>query len=447
MRSLTARVAVGAGLVLAVFVALSAVALERAFRDSARSSRQERLLAQVYLLMAAAEVDAQGQLTLGNGPLDPKFEMPGSGLYAAIADAEGRVVWRSRSALNVELPQIPALPAGSQRFDELAGSTNGSYFLQSFGVSWATAGGSYPFAFSVAEDLQPYHEQLNIYRRSLWGWLGAMALLLLVAQSLILRWGLSPLRQVADELTRLEQGQQQDIAGDYPTEVRRLTDNLNTVLTHERARQKRYRDALADLAHSLKTPLALVRGALSTGQPEPELARALEEQVEHMDRIVGYHLQRAAASGRSGLAAPQPVRPAVERMLKALAKVHGDKQIQTEVAIDRAVRFRGDEGDLMELLGNVLDNACKWCSGRVRVSAALGEGQLALSVEDDGPGISEADAQRVLERGNRADQSVPGHGIGLAVTRDIVEAYGGRIVIARSTLGGASVTLLLPGLS
>jgi two-component system sensor histidine kinase PhoQ len=446
MRSLTARVTVGAGLVLAVFIALSAFALERAFRDSARSSRQERLLGQVYLLMAAAEVDAQGRLTLGSGPMDPKLEMPGSGLYAVVADGKGSAVWRSPSAVNVELPQVLLLPPGSQRFDEIAAADDG-FFVQSFGVSWATAGGSYPFTFSVAENLQPYHEQLSIYRNSLWGWLGAMALLLLVAQSLILRWGLGPLRSVADELTRLELGRQEDIAGTYPTEVKRLTDNLNTVLTHERARQKRYRDALADLAHSLKTPLALVRGALSATKPEPELARTLEEQVERMDRIVGYHLQRAAASGRSGLTAPQPVRPAVERTLNALTKVHADKRIETEVAIDPAVRFRGDEGDLIELLGNVLDNACKWCRSRVRVSATFSENQVALTIEDDGPGISDTDAQRVLERGSRADQSVPGHGIGLAVTRDIVEAYAGRIAIARSALGGASVTLLLPGLS
>jgi two-component system sensor histidine kinase PhoQ len=445
MRSLTARVAVGAGLVAAVFIALSAFALERAFRDSARSSRQERLLAQVYLLMAAAEVDAQGQLTLGSGPLDPKLEMPGSGLYAVISDGQDRAVWRSRSALNVALPQILLLPAGSQRFEEVAGTDSG-FFVQSFGVSWATAGGGYPFTFSVAEDLQSYHEQLAIYRHSLWGWLGAMALLLLVAQSLILRWGLSPLRHVADELTGLEQGRQEQISGNYPTEVRRLTDNLNTVLTHERARQKRYRDALADLAHSLKTPLALLRGALSISRPDADLARTLEEQVERMDHIVGYHLQRAAASGRSGLAVPQSLRIAVERTLKALAKVYADKRIETEMEIDPAMRFPGDEGDLLELLGNVLDNACKWCRGRVRVNASLSDGQLALTVQDDGPGISDADAQRVLERGNRADQSMPGHGIGLAVTRDIVEAYGGRIVIARSALGGASITLLLPGL-
>jgi two-component system, OmpR family, sensor histidine kinase PhoQ len=447
MRSLNARVAVGAGLVLVVFIALSALALERAFRDSARNARQERLLAQVYLLMAAAEVDAKGQLTVSNNPTEPRLEMPSSGLYATISDSQGHVVWRSRSALSLETPSESGLPAGNQRFEEITMPDGRSFFLQSYGVSWSTPGGSYPFTFSVAEDLKPYHEQLNVYRRNLWGWLGAMSLLLLVAQSLILRWGLSPLRRVADELTRLEQGQQEQIEGEYPTEVRRLTDNLNTLVTHERARQKRYRDALADLAHSLKTPLALVRGALSKTRPDAELARTLTEQVEHMDHIVGYHLQRAATSGRTGLAAPQPVRPAVERIIKALAKVHAEKQIETEVAIEADVRFRGDEGDLIEVLGNLLDNACKWCRTKVRISATVSEGQLSLSVEDDGPGIADADAERVLQRGIRADQSVPGHGIGLAVTRDIVEAYGGRVLIARSALGGATVTLVLPGVS
>jgi two-component system sensor histidine kinase PhoQ len=444
MRSLNARVTVGAGVVLAIFIALSAFALERAFRDSARSSRQERLLAQVYLLMAAAEVDAKGQLTLSNNPSEPRFDMPGSGLYATISDREGHAVWRSRSALSLEPPAAAGLPAGSQTFEEVVAADGHGYFLQSFGVSWATPGGSYPFTFSVAEDLKPYRDQLNIYRRSLWGWLGAMGVLLLAAQALILRWGLRPLRKVADEVSRLEQGQQEQIAGNYPTEVRRLTDNLNTLLTHERAQQKRYRDALADLAHSLKTPLALVRGAMRQAQAEPELTRTLTEQVERMDNIVGYHLQRAAASGRSGLITPQAVRPAVERVLKALAKVHVEKPIETDIAIAGDIRFRGDEGDLMEMLGNVLDNACKWCRGKVRVSATVSEGRLDLTVEDDGPGIAEADADRVLQRGVRTDESVPGHGIGLAVTRDIADAYGGRIRIERSALGGAAVTLVLP---
>jgi two-component system sensor histidine kinase PhoQ len=442
MRSLNARVTLGAALVLAVFLVLSAIALERAFRDSARNARQERLLAQIYLLMAAAEVNARGDLTLASGPSEPRLEQPGSGLYAAISDGAGNVVWRSRSMLSVEAPHGAPLPTGAQRFEEV--DRGPGFLVESFGVSWATAGGSFPFTFSVAEDRRPYREQLAVYRRSLWTWLGVMALLLLAAQWAILRWGLSPLRRVADELTRLERGEQERIAGSYPAEVQRLTDNLNTLLTHERSLQKRYRDALADLAHSLKTPLALVRGALRDAGRTDAAARTLDEQVNRMDRIVAYQLQRASTSGRSGLAAPQPLRPAVERMLAALAKVYGDKRIATEVAVDAALRFRGDEGDLTELLGNLLDNAFKWGRAKVRVSAQATGARLTLTVEDDGQGIAPDQAQRVLERGVRADQSVPGQGIGLAVVRDIVDAYDGELRIERSGLGGARITLVLP---
>ena len=442
MRSLNARVTLGAALVLAVFLVLSALALERVFRDSARNARQERLLAQIYLLMAAAEVDSQGRLTLASGPSEPRLDQPSSGLYAAISDGTGNVVWRSRSTLSVDAPHGAPLPAGAQRFEEV--DSDPGFLVESFGVSWATTGGSFPFTFSVAEDRRPYREQLAVYRRSLWTWLGAMALLLLAAQWAILRWGLSPLRRVADELTRLERGEQERIAGNYPTELQRLTDNLNTLLTHERSQQKRYRDALADLAHSLKTPLALVRGALRDAAPSDPTARTLDEQVERMDRIVAYQLQRASTSGRSRLAAPQPLRPAVERMLAALAKVHGDKRIATEVIVDDGVRFRGDEGDLTELLGNLLDNAFKWGRTQVRVGAEAAGGKLTLSVEDDGPGIAPEQAQRVLERGVRADQSVPGQGIGLAVVRDIVDAYGGELRIERSRLGGSRIILVLP---
>lgn len=445
MRSLSARVALSAGIVLAVFIALAAFALDQAFRDSARSAREERLLAQVYLLMSAAEVDAHGAVTIATGPLEPRFEMPQSGLYAIVIDAAGHVVWRSSSALNVDVPYGAQIPAGVHTFEQVTDRAGRAYFLQSFGVSWATSGGSFPFTFSVAEDLQPFEQQLSAYRKNLWAWLGATAVLLLIAQSLTLRWGLRPLRRLADEVSRLEHGERQQIEGDYPSEVKGVTDNLNTLLTHERARQKRYRDALADLAHSLKTPLALVRGTLNQSQAAPEMANALHEQVERMDRIVGYHLQRAA-SGSSGLVAPQPVRPAVERMVKALAKVYAEKHIDTHIDVDAALRFRGDEADLLEMLGNVLDNACKWCRSQVRVSAQVNATRLSLCVEDDGPGIAPADIQRVQERGVRADQSVPGQGIGLAVTRDIIAAYEGELVIGASILGGAAVTLVLPGL-
>jgi two-component system, OmpR family, sensor histidine kinase PhoQ len=444
MQSINARMTFGATVVLAIFVALSALALERAFRENARSARQERLLAQTYLLMAAAEVDAQGRLTIDSRPSDPRLELPGSGLYAMVVDGSGKEVWRSRSSLSVSLSPAAAVAPGEQRFASAADADGHGYFTQSYGVNWAAGNRHFPFTFRVAEDLKPFNDQLAIYRRSLWTWLGVAALLLLIAQWSILRWGLRPLRRVADELTRLEHGEQQQIAGNYPSEVSRLTDNLNSLLAQERAQRKRYREALADLAHSLKTPLALMRGAMREGEARAPLARTLEEQIERMDQIVAYQLQRAEASGRSRMSVAQPVRPVVERLGRALGKVYAAKAPLLDNEIGAEVRFRGDEGDLTELLGNVLDNAHKWCRSRIRVSASQEKATLALTVEDDGPGIEEADAERVLARGARADQSVPGHGIGLAVARDIVEAYDGRIVISRSALGGASVSVLLP---
>ncbi len=442
MRSLNARILFGASVVLAVFIVISAVALEKAFRDSARNAREERLLAQTYLLMAAAEVDDNGALNMADRPADPKLDLPGSGLYASIIDGTNRVVWQSRSALSVEVPPVEPLAAGERSFAQVM-RANEPFLVTRYGVSWSTANRPFPFTFSVTEDARAYREQLNIYRRSLWGWLGAMAMMLLVVQWFTLRWGLAPLRRVADELNRLEVGKQEQISGRYPSEVQRLTDGLNAVLSHERAQRQRYRNALADLAHSLKTPLALIRGATQEiGTPE---STALEEQIARMDRIIGYHLQRAAASGRSTMTTPVAVRPAVERILAALDKVHSGKTIAATIDISAQLQFRGDEGDLTEILGNLLDNAYKWCCKTVHVSAAMDDTRLRLCVEDDGPGIDRVDADRVLLRGARADQTVPGHGIGLAVVREVVEAYDGRIQIGTSELGGALIELHLPG--
>jgi two-component system sensor histidine kinase PhoQ len=270
-----------------------------------------------------------------------------------------------------------------------------------------------------------------------------MALLLLVAQWFTLRWGLSPLRRVANELNRLKVGKQQHISGRYPSEVQRLTDSLNAVLSHERTQQQRYRDALADLAHSLKTPLALIRGMAR--ESSPPQATSLAEQIDHMDKIIGYHLQRAAASGRTSMTTPVPLCPVVDRVLAALEKVHSGKPVAASLDINPELQFRGDEGDLTEILGNVLDNAFKWCRNTVRISAGMDDGGLRLCVEDDGPGIDDVDSARVLLRGARADETVPGHGIGLAVVREIVEAYGGHISIENSALGGAMIALHLPG--
>ena len=438
MMSLNRRMLLGASLVLAIFVVLATLGLDRAFYESARSARQERLLGQVYLLIAAAEVDRNGKLSLPPSLPEARFSLPGSGLYAHIADRNGNTVWRSPSALGVSAPFQTRLAPGDKRFDAAPG-----YFVQSLGVKWAVGQKHYPFTFSMSEDLAEFNAQIRHYRQSLWSWLAALSVLLLLTQAAMLRWGLRPLRQVARELTAVEAGRQEKLQGIYPEELKRLTDNLNSFIQHERAQQTRYRNALGDLAHSLKTPLAVMRGALSGDQTQ--LPATVEDQVARMDSIVTYQLQRAATSGiKNPMATPILILPIIEKIVAALNKVHYEKGVNTDIAVPVDMVFPGDEGDLMELLGNLIDNAYKWCRQQVKISAVAHAGRLTISIEDDGPGIAPSQTENILQRGVRADEAVPGHGIGLAVARDIIEAYQGSIEAGQSSLGGAMISIDFP---
>jgi two-component system, OmpR family, sensor histidine kinase PhoQ len=424
MNSLSLRVGLIAAVVVAVFAILTALALERAFRDSAARALDERLHAQLYLLMGVTEVDTDGSVNLPERLPEARLMLPGSGLVAEVFSPEGRALWNSPSALGHD-PRTAELP-----------------FSVNLTVNWEVGERLLPLEFRIREDRTTFEAQLAQYRRSLWGWLAAMAVLLLAAQALALHQGLKPLRRVAWELRAVERGEQAGLQGRYPVELRGLTDNLNTLIHHERAQLARYRDALSNLAHSLKTPLAVLRGTL--GSREPDRAQSLE-QLERMERIVAYQLQRAATSGRSALSAPVPVGPLVARLGSTLAKVYPDRDVHFENRVPGDLRFRGNEGDFMELMGNLLDNAWKHGGGRVLVEARQEGDTLELAVSDDGRGIPPDQVPTILSRGGRLDEQVPGQGIGLAVVADIVAAYEGSIEIDQSPLGGARVRIRLPG--
>ncbi len=244
----------------------------------------------------------------------------------------------------------------------------------------------------------------------------------------------------------MEEGLQQ-LPGAYPAEIQPVTDNLNRVLRSERAQRERYRNTLSDLAHSLKTPLAVIRGQLENKQhiSAESLAHAIDEQVSRMSAIVDHQLRRASAQvTQANRSSSVQVKPLVERLARAMQKVYQSKSVQLRLDIGEHLVFHGDEADLMELLGNLIDNACKYGRHSVAISAQQQGRDLVVSVEDDGPGV-EADVQQtILTRGARADTATPGQGIGLAVAVDILSSYGGSIDIFRSKLSGAGFTIRIP---
>jgi two-component system sensor histidine kinase PhoQ len=443
---MSARLAFSAGVVLFIFIILTGIALDRAFVDSARSAVRDRQLGLIYLLLAAAEADAQGQISMPETLAEARFNVPGSGLYAQITGNDGEVSWRSPSMLGREFLFPKMLPPGEHRFQQVTTDQDGDFFVSSFGVAWATEAGEHLFTFHVAEDMTAFRAQISEYRRSLWRWFGAMSLLLLLTLTVVLRWVLAPLRRVTTELTLIESGNQEEIKGTYPRELQKLIDNLNALMRHERAQVIRYRNALADLAHSLKTPLAVMRGMTSEHRrAQPKFIKDLEDQLNRMDRIVSYQLQRAATAGSSGLIKPVAVRPVARKIISTLEKVHHEKPVKVRLEVPSELCFHGDEGDLFELMGNLLENAFKWCRSQVRISVRKKEKEFMLIVvDDDGPGIDAEKVEMILHRGFRADENVPGHGIGLAIVRDIIDAYDGDIRIERSPLGGARLILELP---
>ncbi len=437
--SLNSRITLSAVIVFIIFICLTAFALERAFFDSTESALRDTMSSQLYALMAAAEVEEQ-QIIMPSNELDILLGLPGSGVYATISHQSSQLLWES-SLLGISLPKPISLAIGEKTFKKVS-VENSEFYITAYGVSWPTDKGSITLTFSITTDLNSFDKQINRYRITLWGWLSAMATLLLVSQTAILRWGLAPLRKVGIELNRIEAGKQQQIESKYPREIERLTDNINILLVHERQQKTRYRDAMGNLAHSLKTPLAIIPASLQTGLHEQN-QQTMQEQLDRMNNIVEYQLQRAVTAGSASLGESVPLLATIDRLLNSLQKAYADKALNVITNVDQALVFRGGEGDLMELLGNLLDNAFKWAKQGIKISARLNGKQLLMEINDDGPGIAVEKVEQLLQRGVRADQMTAGHGIGLSIVKNITHAYDGHLTISKNELGGTKVQVVL----
>lgn len=361
--------------------------------------------------------------------------------------------WESSSAIGRDFSFLKPLEPGQSRFVGPIDTRMGRLYYYSYGVALDTVEHkAVRLTVMVAQTENQLEGENAVFRHTLMVWLSILGVMLIVLQLLLLRWSLTPLRRVASDMSRVERGDSEQLDNQYPLELTGLTERINVFITNEREQRTRYRHTLADLAHSLKTPLAVIRSQLeSAGSGEAVAGRdELLDQVRRMNELVAYQLSRAATSGRQTFASAVPVAGHAEDLVQGLEKVYAAKNVLCEFDIEDGAVFYGEQGDLLELLGNLLENAFKWASHRVLLVVKMQHepgrqrSGLLLSVEDDGPGIAQEKIESVLQRGVRGDERVQGHGIGLSIVQDIVHAYQGELVVDRSPeFGGArfSVTL------
>ena len=446
-RSLRSRVLFWVSIALILLFAVTIVGLDVAFRRTTDRSIDELLQVQLLGLIALADETADQELTLATGAvINPQFSVADSGLFGELWDADRVSVWRSGSLVGEALP-VPAWPGPGEQLDyEVDPLTLPGLRLHLMGITWEFSdGSSLPYTFGVAVSLEPYQQQQAAFRRNLVGWFAGITLTMLAVLTGLLRFVLRPLRRLEAEVGEVESGSRSRLSGGLPAELAGLARGLNALIDTERRRLTRYRNNLDDLAHSLKTPLAAMRSLLAdSSKARTALADSLDREVDRMDQRVSYQLRRARASGATGLGAgPVSAEPLIRALVDTLDKVYRDKQVLCELELAGELPFYGDPGDLSEIVGNLLENAYKYCRSHVQLTGRPASEGLLLIVEDDGPGIDAAEVDQVLERGVRADESVPGQGIGLAVVRETVALYGGKLKFGFSDLGGASVSVLL----
>lgn len=441
---------------LAICLLLAGFGLDRAYQAAAIDAEFQKLQLQAWSLMADAEIEQQ-VLVMPEQLQEPQFSAPESELLGFVLDAGNDIQWRSGSAEStaVDLALISDKLIAVRSGESLRERLPGGEFILRQGVTYVNdTFAQHNLTFTVLGLGEQYRQQLAVYRQSLVFWLGLILSLLLVLQFIVLRWGLRPMDRLAAELVDLEQGRREALSGSYPKELRGVTDNLNQLLLSKNTQQARYRNTLSDLAHSLKTPLAVMQARLENAGHEDR--QTMLDQVRTMDDIVMRQLKRAVIrradpQGQSIASSHQQplgvasvnVERVLQRLSKALQTVYQHKDITVSLnASDIACQV--DESDLMEMLGSVMDNAFKYCRSQIVVDAMLRDGDIVICIEDDGQGIPAHQYHDVLQRGVRLDSANAGQGIGLAVAQDLIDAYGGELRLAQSEHGGAKVLIQLP---
>jgi signal transduction histidine kinase len=452
--SLRLRLLLGAAVWILLALVIAGLVLAELFARHVQDRFAVELGHHLDQLASSLRIDAEGKPELSRPLPDPRFSRPLSGLYWQVA-ANGRVVLRSRSLWD----QTLALPADASAEDgrahqwRIGGPEHQP--LYALERSLLLPEGPESLQVVVAEDLGELDAAFRAFNRTLALSLAALAVALTVAAVVQVALGLRPLGWLRDELAEIRSGRKRRFERAMPSEVQPLIDDLNALLDHADEVVERARLQAGNLAHGLKTNLAvLANEAERLAEPDAQrdvadVARLMLSQVATMRRHIDHHMARARAAASRGMpGAGTDVADCVSALVRVMQKVHAGRDLAISAHVPAGLTFAGDRQDLEEMLGNLLDNACKWAKGAVTVMAARESKQLIISVEDDGVGLSSEDFEHALSPGTRLDESVPGTGLGLGVVRDLVTSYGGKLVLVQSSeAGGLRASLHLPALS
>jgi signal transduction histidine kinase len=450
--SLRLRLFGGTALWIALALGLTTIALDGLFKDLATRQFELQLQSYLYQIVAALDSDGQGSPVMLTTGADPRFNRPESGLYWQINEQSGAVLLKSRSLWDTKLNVAnDALKSGEVHFHELTGPASQTLIIAEQNVLLEGLQ-SKPFRVIVGSDTQALTRAIQTWQRSLWLFVGILFLSLLVAASAQVAFGLLPLRQLQRSLKALREGDGTRIVGAFPTELKPLIEDFNSVIDTNEKIIERARNQAGDLAHSIKTPISVMSNALrleqSRSHHDPALVASLQEQLQQLQQQVQWRLKRARIAASAGVPhARTPVKTTVEQLTRVMKKVHAEKSIQVTVSdIPADLYFAGERQDLQEILGNLLDNAYKWATHTIAVNSAYADGKLRLTIQDDGPGcLNLTESTQAPPRGQRADESIPGSGLGLSIARDLVGLYGGELLFQAGSPEGLRITLTLPG--
>lgn len=463
-RSLRVRLLVGTLCWIAASILVAGWGLGALFRQHVTAQFHAELASQLDQLSAQFTRDEQGRPQLTLTLSDPRLTRPYSGYYwqvdqlgdgaGARAGAVGQL--RSRSLWDhvLTLP-TDVLSDGATHQHRVMGPQGQMLEVaeRSLRIAQGPDGPARTFRLITAANQDLMLEPVARFNGMLWLALGVLAAGLMLAAVVQVRVGLAPLRTLRSALAKVRQAETQQLEGAFPAEIMPLIEDFNKVLAQNAEVVARARTHAGNLAHALKTPLSVLANAADAahrqGPATATLAQLVTDQVAIARQEVDYHLTRAQVAASSRLpGARTELQPVVDGLIRAMHRIHAERQLTlTAGPFAAALGFRGEAQDLQQMLGNLIDNACKWASHRVEVQARRHAGTLVITVDDDGPGLAADQRDRVMQRGVRTDEQVPGSGLGLAIVDDLARLYGGQVRLADSPLGGLRAVLELPALA